>query len=112
MRTLAGFAVALILFCIPPCPLAQETGGGVMQGVGSAVTGAAKEAGANAAGQVMQNLGMMSPSPTASPGQSQGASADSAAEGSPTAAPPAAQMPEGVPSVPQIPAAMPSPPGY
>jgi len=103
MKGLVGFAVVVTLFCVVPCALAQNTGVGVMQGAGSAAMGAAKQAGEKAAaGQIMQNMGMMSPSPSTSP----------AAGGSPAPAPSAAQMPGAVPSVPQIPAAVPSPPAY
>jgi hypothetical protein len=55
------------LFCILFCALAQATGSGVMQGADAAAEGAAKQAGENAAGQVMQNMGVMPASPAASP---------------------------------------------
>jgi hypothetical protein len=70
MKALAAFTGALILSCIPLCALAQGTGS-VTQGVGSAAEGAAKQAGENAAGQVLQNMGRMSPAPTASPAAAQ-----------------------------------------
>ena len=62
MKAIAGFT-AVMLFCLPLGALAQEAGG-MMQGAGSAAAGAAKQAGGNAAGQMMQNMGMMSPSPS------------------------------------------------
>ena len=65
MKALLALAGALMLLSIPPCALAQ-TGGSVMQGVVSAAQGAAQQAGQNAAGQVMQNMGLASPSPATS----------------------------------------------
>jgi hypothetical protein len=114
MKGFVRFAVALALSCIPVCALAQNIGGG-MQGAGSAAMGVAKQAGQGVAGQVMQNMGMMSASASPSAGTSPEATASSAAAGSPVAAgspaAPAAQIPAAVP-VPKIPAAVPSIPGY
>lgn len=110
MKHFLGFAVALILLCIPPCALAQ--GGSMMQGAGSTAAGAAKQAGENAAGQAMQNMGMISPSASPAATESPQAVDSSAVQGSPAAAPSAAQMPGAIPSVGQIPGAVPSPPAY
>ncbi len=66
MKAIVGFTCVLILACFPLRAFAQGAGS-VMQGAGSAAAGAAQQAGTNAAGQVMQSMGMMSPSPAASP---------------------------------------------
>ncbi len=107
MKALLGLAVVALIYCAPTSALAQD--------VGSTISGAAKQAGAGAAGQVMQQMGLTSPSPTASPAAtpSPAPSPTSTVAASPAAASsPAAQMPGGLPSVPQIPGAGPSPPGY
>jgi hypothetical protein len=74
-----------------------------VQGAGSAAMGGAKQAGENAAGQMMQNMGaaMMSPSAAASPGaaQSSAVSGQSAAAASLPSAP-------SIPSVPSVPSVL------
>jgi len=50
MKALIGFTGAIILSCIPLYALAQNMGGSVAQGAGSAAMGAANQAGANAVG--------------------------------------------------------------
>jgi hypothetical protein len=84
-HALVGMMVVLTFACAPLRALAQGAGG-VVQGVGSAAMRGAKQAGENAAGQMMQNMesAMMSPSAAASPGaaQSSAVSGQSAAAAS------------------------------
>jgi hypothetical protein len=102
LKAFVGMMVVLAFACVPLRALAQGAGGAV-QGAGSAAMGGAKQAGENAAGQMIQNMGaaMMSPSAAASPGaaQSSAVSGQSAAAASLPSAP---SIPS-VPSVPSVP---------
>jgi hypothetical protein len=104
-HALVGMMVVLTFACAPLRALAQGAGG-VVQGVGSAAMRGAKQAGENAAGQMMQNMesAMMSPSAAASPGaaQSSAVSGQSAAAASLPNAPSVPSM-TGAPSLPSVP---------